>query len=39
MLAGFLIGAHAVVAGFDLISRDEGYSAYFKLTVLNPARN
>ncbi|MBS3934203.1 MAG: type II toxin-antitoxin system VapC family toxin [Truepera sp.] len=38
MLADFLIGAHAAVTGLDLISRDEGYSAYFTLTVLNPAR-
>lgn len=38
MLADFLIGAHAAVTGLGLISRDEGYSAYFTLTVLNPAR-
>jgi predicted nucleic acid-binding protein len=39
MLADFLIGAHAAVAGFGLISRDEGYGAYFALEVLNPARS
>ena len=39
MLADFLIGAHAAVAGFGLISRDEGYGAYFRLAVLDPARH
>lgn len=37
MLTDFLIGAHAAVAGFSLISRDEGYKRFFKLEVLNPA--
>lgn len=37
MLADFLIGAHAVVAGFGLISRDEGYKKSFNLELLNPA--
>lgn len=37
MLADFLIGAHAAVAGFGLISRDEGYTSYFRLELLNPA--
>lgn len=35
--ADFLIGAHASVAGFGLISRDSGYAKYFKLELLNPA--
>jgi predicted nucleic acid-binding protein len=38
MLADFLLGAHAAVAGLGLISRDEGYGAYFKLELLNPVR-
>lgn len=37
VLADFLIGAHASVAGFGLISRDTGYQKYFKLQLLNPA--
>lgn len=37
MLADFLIGAHAAVAGFGLISRDEGYRNVFNLEPLNPA--
>ncbi len=37
MLADFLIGAHAAVAGFGLISCDEGYTSYFRLELLNPA--
>lgn len=37
VLADFLIGAHASVAGFGLISRDSGYAKYFKLELLNPA--
>lgn len=36
VLADFLIGAHASVAGFGLISRDSGYAKYFKLELLNP---
>lgn len=39
VLADFLIGAHASVAGFGLISRDNGYLKYFKLELLNPAEN
>lgn len=35
-LADFLIGAHASVTGFGLISRDNGYTKYFKLELLNP---
>lgn len=37
MLADFLIGAHAATAGYCLMTRDEGYPAYFDLKVLNPA--
>jgi len=37
VLADFLIGAHASVAGFGLISRDSGYLKYFHLELLNPA--
>ena len=37
MLADFLIGAHAAVMGFGLISRDRGIGKYFKIQVLNPA--
>lgn len=36
VLADFLIGAHASVAGFGLISRDTGYEKYFKVELLNP---
>ncbi|HPY40258.1 MAG TPA: type II toxin-antitoxin system VapC family toxin [Thiolinea sp.] len=39
VLADFLIGAHAAVAGFGLISRDSGYLKYFKLELLNPAED
>ena len=39
VLADFLIGAHAAVAGFGLISRDAGYLKYFKLELLNPAED
>lgn len=37
ILADFLIGAHAATAGFGLVSRDTGYSSYFKLELLDPA--
>jgi hypothetical protein len=37
VLADFLIGAHASVAGFGLITRDNGYAKYFQLELLNPA--
>lgn len=39
VLADFLIGAHASVAGFGLISRDSGYLKYFKLELLNPTEH
>lgn len=37
MLADFLIGAHAAVQGFGLITRDSGIKKHFKIHVLNPA--
>lgn len=36
ILADFLIGAHAAVAGFGLISRDSGIEKYFNIQVINP---
>jgi predicted nucleic acid-binding protein len=37
MLADFLIGAHAAVAGFTLLSRDRGYLHYFNVELLDPS--
>ena len=39
MLADFLIGAHAAVTEYILVSRDQGYQKYFKLAQLDPASN
>ncbi|MBF0369524.1 MAG: PIN domain-containing protein [Magnetococcales bacterium] len=36
MLADFLIGAHATVQGYGLISRDRGYGRYFRVEQLDP---
>jgi predicted nucleic acid-binding protein len=36
MLADFLIGGHAAVADYGLISRDRGYRHYFDVELLNP---
>ena len=36
MLADFLIGAHAAVAGFGLITRDQGIGKHFRIGILNP---
>lgn len=38
MLADFLIGAHAAVGGFGLISRDRGQARHFELELVDPAR-
>ncbi len=37
ILADFLIGAHAAVMGFGIISRDSGVGKYFNIHVFNPA--
>lgn len=37
ILADFLIGAHAAVAGLGLISRDAGHVTAFEVEWLNPA--
>ena len=37
MLADFLVGAHAAVSGFALITRDKGYGTYFTIEVLDPS--
>jgi predicted nucleic acid-binding protein len=39
MLADFLIGAHAAVAGFGLVSRDQSYHHYFNLNLIDPSQN
>lgn len=39
MLADFLIGAHATVAGFGLVSRDHGYTHYFNCQLVDPCQN
>jgi hypothetical protein len=36
ILADFMIGAHAALAGFVLISRDSGIGRYFDIQILNP---
>ena len=38
MLADFLIGAHAAVMGFNVISRDSSIGKHFKVHVFNPAQ-
>ena len=37
VLADFLIGAHAAVAGMDLITRDRGYARYFEISIVDPS--
>lgn len=37
MLADFLIGAHAAVERFSILSRDTGYARYFDVEILDPA--
>jgi predicted nucleic acid-binding protein len=38
MLADFLIGGHATVAGYGLISRNHGYCSYFAIELLDPTK-
>ncbi len=38
VLADFLIGAHAVVAGMTLITRDRGYARYFQVSITDPIK-
>jgi predicted nucleic acid-binding protein len=37
ILADFLIGAHAAVSDYGLVSRDRGYSRHFQLDLLDPS--
>lgn len=37
VLADFLIGAHATVAGMELLTRDRGYTKYFEVSIVDPA--
>ncbi|MEN8132027.1 MAG: type II toxin-antitoxin system VapC family toxin [Pseudomonadota bacterium] len=39
MLADFLIGAHAAVSGFGLVSRDQGYAHYFNINLIDPSQS
>jgi Predicted nucleic acid-binding protein, contains PIN domain len=39
MLADFLIGAHAAVRGYSLVTRDRGYARYFQVELIDPSRN
>ena len=39
MLADFLIGAHAAVRGYGLVSRDRGYRRHFQLELLDPSES
>ena len=36
VLADFLIGAHAAVAGMNLITRDGGSAKYFEISIVDP---
>jgi len=36
VLADFLIGAHAAVAGMNLITRDRGYTKYYAISIIDP---
>ena len=37
MLADFLIGAHATVQGYGLVTRDRGYGRYFQVEFYDPS--
>ena len=39
MLADFLSGAHAAVASFGLVSRDQGYAHYFNINIIDPSQD
>jgi predicted nucleic acid-binding protein len=39
MLADFLIGAHAAVNGFTLVTRDSETGRYFEIQVVNPLQS
>jgi predicted nucleic acid-binding protein len=38
ILADFLIGAHAAVGGFTLITRDRDFGRWYDVEILNPVR-